>query len=147
YAAIVTGAYRHVLDDVAAGRPIDPVWRDEVEKISHRHYSTGFYYGQPGQYYEDSRYVREYQVVAVVNDCDESGLARCSLRNKFSAGEELEAVGPDLRPFALNAGELTTAEGETVGELRTPQSVFTMRLPKPVPAWTILRRRVDLSAR
>ena len=49
YAAIVTGAYRHVLDAVAEGRPIDPVWRNEVEKISHRHYSTGFFYGQPGQ--------------------------------------------------------------------------------------------------
>ena len=41
YAAIVTGAYRHVLDDVWAGRPADPVWRDEVEKVSHRHYATG----------------------------------------------------------------------------------------------------------
>ena len=42
YAAIVTGAYRHVIDDVAAGRAPDPVWRDEVEHVSHRHYSTGF---------------------------------------------------------------------------------------------------------
>ena len=58
YAAIVTGAYRHCLDDVAAGRPLDPVWRDEVEHISHRHYATGFFYGQPGQYYESARYLR-----------------------------------------------------------------------------------------
>ena len=147
YAAIVTGAYRHVLDDVAEGRPIDPVWRDEVEKISHRHYSTGFFYGQPGQYYEDSRYVREYQVVAIVTDCDVNGLARCSLRNKFSTGDELEAVGPDLRPFTLTAGNFTTEEGETVTEVRTPQSVFSMRLPRPVPPWTILRRKADLSAK
>ena len=147
YAAIVTGAYRHVLDDVAAGRPVDPVWRDEVEKISHRHYSTGFFYGQPGQYYADSRYVREYQVVAIVTACDESGNAVCSLRNKFAAGDELEAVGPDLRPFGLTAGAFTTAEGETVTEVRTPQSVFSMQLPKPVPAWTILRRKADLSAK
>ena len=48
YAAIVTGAYRHCIDDVAAGRALDPVWRDEVEHISHRVYSTGFYYGFPG---------------------------------------------------------------------------------------------------
>ena len=45
YAAIVTGAYRHGLDAVAAGEEIDPVWRDEVEHVSHRPYSTGFYYG------------------------------------------------------------------------------------------------------
>ena len=49
YAAIVTGAYRHGLDAVAAGEEIDPVWRDEGEQVSHRPYSTGFYYGPPGQ--------------------------------------------------------------------------------------------------
>ena len=147
YAAIVTGAYRHVLDDLAAGRPVDPVWRDEVEKVSHRHYSTGFFYGEPGQYYEDSRYIREYQVVAIVTDCDESGLATLSLRNKFSAGEEIEAVGPDLRPFAFSAGGFTSPEGEALTEVRTPQMVFSMRLPRPVPPWTILRHRVELSAK
>ena len=45
YAAIVTGAYRHAIDAAAKGKPLDPVWREEVEKVSHRHYSTGFYYG------------------------------------------------------------------------------------------------------
>ena len=75
YAAIVTGAYRHVLDDVAAGRPVDSVWRDEVEHVSHRHYSTGFYYGQPGQYTESSRYLRQWQICAMVLSCDETGMA------------------------------------------------------------------------
>ena len=147
YAAIVTGAYRHVLDDLAADRPVDPVWRDEVEKVSHRHYSTGFFYGEPGQYYEDSRYIREYQVVAIVTDCDATGNATLSLRNKFCTGDEIEAVGPDLRPFAFCAGEFTTPEGEKLQEVRTPQMPFSMRLPKQVPPWTILRHRVELSAK
>ena len=147
YAAIVTGAYRHVLDDLTADRPIDPVWRDEVEKVSHRHYSTGFFYGEPGQYYEDSRYIREYQVVAIVTDCDATGNATLSLRNKFCTGDEIEAVGPDLRPFAFCAGEFTTPEGEKLQEVRTPQMPFFMRLPKQVPPWTILRHRVELSAK
>ena len=90
YAAIVTGAYRHVLDDVAVGREVDPVWRDEVEHVSHRHYSTGFYYGQPGQYYNNSRYIRDWQVVAVVESCDANGMATLSLRNKFRAGDTVE---------------------------------------------------------
>ncbi len=147
YAAIVTGAYRHVLDDVAAGRDPDPVWRDEVEKISHRHYSTGFFYGQPGQYYEDSRYIRDYQVVAVVTDCDDTGLASLRLRNKFTAGDEIEAVGPDLKPFGFRAGSFETPEGEKLYEVRTPQMPFRMRLPKAVPPYTILRHQVELSAK
>ncbi|MBO4212362.1 MAG: U32 family peptidase [Oscillospiraceae bacterium] len=147
YAAIVTGAYRHVLDDVAAGRPIDPVWRNEVEKISHRHYSTGFFYGQPGQYYEDSRYIREYQVVAIVTDCDAEGNALLSLRNKFSSGDEIEAVGPDLRPFCFPASSFHTPEGELLTEVRIPQMLFRMKLPRAVPPYTILRRQADLSAK
>ena len=70
YAAIVTGAYRHALDAVAAEEPVDPVWRDEVEHVSHRRYSTGFFFGQPGQYTESSRYIRDWQVCAIVTDCD-----------------------------------------------------------------------------
>ncbi len=147
YAAIVTGAYRHVLDDVALGRPIDPVWRDEVEKVSHRHYSTGFFYGQPGQYYANSRYIRNYQVVAIVTDCDETGLATLSLRNKFSAGDEIEIVGPDTKPFVLHAPQMELPDGTLSDEVRTPQMVFQMRLPRPVPAWSIVRHQVELSAK
>ena len=147
YAAIVTGAYRHCIDDVAAGRDIDPVWRDEVEHVSHRIYSTGFYYGEPGQYTENSRYIRQWQVCAIVESCDENGLALCSLRNKFSAGEAIEVVGPDLRPFTITAAGMTDAEGAPLDEPRTPQSKFYIPLGKPVPPFTILRHSVDLSAK
>ena len=111
YAAIVTGAYRHVLDDVAAGRPVDPVWWDEVEHVSHRHYSTGFFYGQPGQFYEDARYIRDWQICAVVTDCTPEGLATLSLRNKFACGDQVEVVGPDTKPFTMTAPMMTDSQG------------------------------------
>ena len=147
YAAIVTGAYRHCIDDVAAGRETDPIWRDEVEHVSHRIYSTGFYYGQPGQYVENSRYIRQWQIVARVEECSEDGLALCSLNNKFSAGDALEVVGPDLRPFAVTAQGMRDADGMPLDEVRTPQSRFTLQLPKAVPPMSLLRRSVDLSAK
>ncbi len=147
YAALVTAAYRHVLDDVAADRPVDQRWRDEVEKISHRHYSTGFYYGAPGQYTENSRYIREYQVCAIVLDCDAAGYATCSLRNKFTAGDTLELVGPDLAAFSFQAPEMTDADGAPLLQPRHPQMVFQIQLPRPVPPRSMLRRQVDLSAK
>ena len=145
YAAIVTGAYRHAIDDIKAGREVDPVWRDEVDHVSHRVYSTGFYFGQPGQYTENSRYIREWQICAIVESCDESGKALCSLRNKFASGDALEAVGPDTRPFAVTAGNMSDADGIPLSEPRTPQMKFYMQLSKQVPPYTILRRCVDLS--
>ncbi len=147
YAAIVTGAYRHCIDDIAAGREIDPVWRDEVEHVSHRVYSTGFYYGQPGQYTEHSRYLREWQICARIDFCDENGLALCSLNNKFAQGDALEVVGPDLRPFPIVAETMTDLEGAPLAEPRTPQMKFYLQLPKQVPALSIIRRSVDLSAK
>ena len=147
YAAIVTGAYRHCLDDAAAGRPVDSVWRDEVEHVSHRPYSTGFYYGPPGQYYNNSRYIREWQVVALVTDCDEAGNATLSLRNKFRTGDTVELVGPDLRPFAMTVPEMTDGEGAPLNEPRTPQMIFHMKLPRPVPPFTLVRHAVELSAK
>ena len=147
YAAIVTGAYRHCLDDVYAGKEIDPVWRDEVEHISHRVYSTGFYYGHPGQYVENSRYIRQWQIVAKVESCNENGIAICSLNNKFKLGDELEVVGPDTRPFPIQAAGLQDMDGNALEEPRTPQMQFTMQLPKQVPAQSLIRRSVDLSAK
>ena len=147
YAAIITGAYRHVIDDVAAGRPVDPVWREEVEKVSHRIYSTGFYYGFPGQYTENSRYIREWQVCAIVESCDENGLAVCSLRNKFRKGDALELVGPDFRPLPFAADAMADMDGNSLEEPRTPQMQFTMQLPCQVPPMSIIRRSVDLSAK
>ena len=147
YAAIVTGAYRHVIDDIEAGRPVDQVWRDEVDHVSHRIYSTGFYYGFPGQYTENSRYIREWQICAKVESCDENGLALCSLNNKFRAGDVLECVGPDTRPFEVIPQNMTDLEGNALEEPRTPQMKFYLQLPKPVPALSMLRRCVDLSAK
>ena len=147
YAAIVTGAYRHCIDAVANGQPLDPVWRNEVDHISHRIYSTGFYYGQPGQYTKTSRYIREWQIVAMVESCDERGLAKCSLRNKFRKGDILECVGPDTRPFEVIPEEMETPEGAPLEEPKTPQMEFYLRLPKQVPAYSILRRSVELSAK
>ena len=147
YAAIVTGAYRHCLDDVMAGRPIDPVWRDEVDHVSHRPYATGFYYGHPGQFYANSRYIREWQVVALVTHCDEEGNATMSLRNKFRAGDVVELVGPDLRPFSMTVPQMMDAEGQPLEEPRNPQMTFHMKLPRPVPPFTLVRHAVELSAK
>ena len=147
YAAIITGAYRHALDAVAAGEPVDPVWRDEVEHVSHRRYSTGFFFGQPGQYYQNSRYIRDWQICAVVTDCDADGHATLSLRNKFAMGDEVELVGPDTRPFTMTVPLMERADGLPLTEPRTPQMVFRMQFPRPVPPMSFVRHAVELSAK
>ena len=145
YAAIVTGAYRHAIDAALAGQPLDPVWRDEVEHISHRHYSTGFYFGQPGQFTQDSRYVRDWQIVAKVRSCTPDGRAVLTLNNKFSVGDQLELVGPGLRPCPVTVKALWDEDGERLDQVRKPQMVFQLDLPCQAPPLSLLRRRADLT--
>ena len=141
YAAVITGAYRHAIDAAAAGVPLDPVWRAEVDKVSHRHYSTGFYFGQPGQFFQDARYIRDWQVCAVVESCLPDGQAVLSLRNKFHTGDELELVGPDTPALPFSAPEMAELDGTPLLEPRKPQMRFIMQLPRPVPPLSLLRRQ------
>ena len=139
YAAMTTAAYRHAVDAAAAGRPLDPLWRAEVDKVSHRHYSTGFWFGQPGQYTQDARYIRDWQVLAVVRACDGAGNALLSLRNKFAAGDALEVVGPDLPAFPMTAPMMEGLDGQPLAEPRHPQMEFRMKLPRAVPPLSLVR--------
>lgn len=141
YAAIVTAAYRHAIDAAQAGEPLDPVWRAEVDKVSHRPYSTGFYYGEPGQHTAHARYLRDWQVVGVVTSCAPDGAALCELRNKFAEGDELELVGPGVRPVSFRAEGLTDGDGLPILEARKPQMPFRLRLPVQAPPLSLLRRK------
>ena len=139
YTGMTTAAYRHAIDAAAEGRPLDPVWRAETEKVSHRHYSTGFWFGPPGQYTDSARYIRDWQVLAVVTSCDSQGNAILSLRNKFAAGDEIGLVGPDLAARSMTAPMMEDLDGLPLSEPRHPQMLFRMRLPCPAPALSVLR--------
>ena len=145
YAACVTNAYRHAIDAAAAGQPLNPIWRDEVEKVSHRHYSTGFFYGQPGEYTADGRYIRQWQVIAQVESCDEQGNAVLSLRNKFAKGDRVELVAPGLEPIAFDVPMMEDMEGLPLEEPRNPQMLFRMKLPVAVKPLALLRIQRDNS--
>ena len=145
YAALTTAAYRHAIDAAEEGRPLEQTWRDEVEKVSHRHYSTGFYYGYPGQFTEDSRYIRDWQITAKVVSCDQEGRALLTLNNKFSLGDRLELVGPGVRPQPLEVTALWDEDGLPLTQVRKPQMRFRMQLPQSVPPLSILRRQADLT--
>ena len=143
YAAIVTGAYRQGINAALAGKPLDPVWRAELDKVSHRPYSEGFYYGQPQQYVGDARYIRDWQVSAMVTSCAPDGQAVCSLRNKFRRGETLELVGPGIRPVPFVVEDLADGSGFPLEEARTPQMALRLTLPCQAPPLSILRKQVE----
>ena len=141
YTASVTAAYRHALNAALAGREPDTVWLDEVNKTSHRPYSTGFYFGEPGQYSADALYCADYEPAALVERCEADGSALLTQRNRFSVGDELELLRPDGDPLVFPVGAMTDAEGAPVETARHPQMEIHTKLPVCVPPNSFLRQR------
>lgn len=116
YVSVVTNAYRMALDylkDHKDNFNLPDYIRDEVFKVSHRSYCTGFFFGHPKdcQYYENSGYIREYDVVAVIDECKD-GLLYCSQRNKFSVGDTVEILSPLQKPYEMKITEILDEKGE-----------------------------------
>ena len=114
YAAAVTNAYRHVLD----GDPVLP-WRDELDLVSHRPYSTGFYLGEPTQNPGRQDYARDRRLVAVVEGCErreEGWLATVRCRNRAEAGAKVDVLSPGepVRPAVLGEALVTNGQAYDV---------------------------------
>ena len=140
YTAIVTNAYRHAIDAAVNGEELDRLWVEETEKVSHRPYCTGFYYGYPGQHYAQASYSSLADVAAVVESCDSRGDAVLTQRNKFYKGDELELIGPDIRPVKFKVEHMYNSEGEEIEDTRHPMMEIHMDLPCPAPRLSIVRK-------
>ncbi len=99
----------------------------------------------PEQFTEDSRYIRDWQIVAKVRSCTPDGRAVLTLNNKFSVGDQLELVGPGLRPCPVTVKALWDEDGQSLDQVRKPQMVFQLDLPCQAPPLSLLRRQADLT--
>ncbi len=112
YTAIVTYAYRNALDEyLKSGRRADFVpsqWiLDEMEKMSHREYTTGFNFGKlkNGQVLDSGGYIRNWDVCALYKSF-ENGRLTVAQRNRFYQGDMLEVVEPNKKPYQIKVEEL-----------------------------------------
>lgn len=150
YVATVVQAYRQAIDAYLANPSeyrFDAAWYDEICKVSHRDYYTGFFFGKPGsdaQVYGTSSYIRGYDIVGIVEDYDkETGLARVSQRNRFFKGDEIEIMQP-MEPFFTQKVEyLTDEKGEELDVARHAAMTVYIKTDKPVVRDAMLRKKKD----
>ena len=148
YAAVTTNAYRHAADAAMAGEELSEIWKREVYKVSHRPYSTGFFYAKegPGEYCGASSYFADCDVMAQVEECDDEGNAILTQRNKFYKGDTLELLTPEGEPVEFVAEEIFNGEGEEVESTPHPMMEIRMKLPKKAPKYSFLRKAKEEKA-
>ena len=143
YTAVTTNAYRKAVDEYLGfegeGYTLSPWIKEELEKISHRAYSTGFYMGnEPGQNTESGGYIRHYDLVAF---CEESEDFQSVItqRNKFYVGDTLDVLPPSGYAFETKALALVNEKGEQVESTPHPMERLTLTTDKNIPAGSMLR--------
>ena len=145
YVAAVTNAYRMALDALARGeKTVDPLLLAELDSVSHREYSTGFYYGNP---HDDPNVVsrpgylgEKSYLAAVVGYDGATGLALCEQRNKFAVEDEVEILSPGKVGRAFTVSALFGEDGEPIDATPHPGMRFRLPVPFPVSAGDLLRR-------
>lgn len=151
YLATVINAYRHAIDDYYKAEEnyvFNPKWLDEVSKVSHRKFGTGFYYNDKdekiNQNYETSGYIRTYSFNGLILDYDEkTGLATVEQRNKLSIGDMIEIFGYDADFFSQELTELYDANtGESLASAPHPQQKLKIRVNKPVKPYYMIRKKL-----
>lgn len=148
YAAAVTAAYRRAIDayyEEGENYRVRPEWREELEKVSHRPYTTAFAFQNPdgtAQEYEKSQPEQPYDFIGLILGWDEaSHTAKVQQRNHFKAGETVECLSPKGEVFPLTIGDLTDENGVNVPAAPHPLQVLSMHADRPLMPYTILRRR------
>lgn len=149
YTAVVTHAYRQALDAYYAHPSPDfrvPDWAlAEMEKMSHRVYTTGFNFGplQNGQELNTGGYVRNWDVCALYRDQQGNRLI-VDQRNRFFEGDILEVLEPGQKPYTLTVRDLVReADGTRTEVANKATEVYSFAVDRPVSPDAILRRKRD----
>ncbi|AAR35929.1 U32 family peptidase [Geobacter sulfurreducens] len=147
YVASVVRVYREALDRYAAdpaGYAFRPEWLEELSKVSHRGYTTGFLLGRPeaADLEYDSRYLRSHDFLAVVDEILPDGTAILAVRNRIRPGWTMELMGPGMRSDTFRLDTFTDENGAPLTEAHPNQRIRTI-LPEAAAPWDLLRRERD----
>lgn len=147
YTAIVTYAYRNAIDEYLKKPSNDfkvPQWiLDEMEKMSHREYTTGFNFGpiKNGQVTDTGGYIRNWDVCALFKEY-KNGRLVVSQRNRFFEGDELEVVEPNKKPYKLVVADLYNEDDEEkVDVANKATNTYSFKCDIPISPDAILRRQ------
>ncbi len=147
YTAVTTNAYRHAVDEYfdhmgEEDYRVSPWIVEELEKISHRAYSTGFFFGEPGQETVNGGYIRRYNAVAVCEEgSNDENIAVITQRNKFLVGDTLDILPPDGFSFEVKCLRLQTEEGEDVPSAPHPMQRLYLTADRYIPKGSVIRKK------
>ena len=145
YIGTVVGAYRRAMDAYAANpaayqadEALRRQLRAELDRISHRVYDTGFYFGQPEVCGEAVGTQQAAEYMGYVLDVS-GGDALVEMKNRFFVGDRLETVTPKGSEPLVIEDIVLDATGEHVGVVNVPNTLVRIPCGEKLGAGDMLR--------
>jgi putative protease len=142
YVAGAVRSYRLALDSYLndpEGYTFKDQWLDELRKLSHRDYDTGFYLGRETLVSGNSSYVRKYDFVGVIREQISKGSYIVEARNKIMPGDRLEIMGRGEDILELELGDIISPDGEAMA-CAQPKKQFILNSDLALEPMDIIRR-------
>ena len=138
YVASVVNAYRRALDNKNDLQTLET----ELEKTSHRRYTTGFYFGSGDkEFLETSMPIQTAEFTAKVVEDSKSGKVKVEMRNRFKIGDELEILSPtDSFLKKIKISSIENSKGEPIDDCKRVQEIVTINCPFDLKQGDILRK-------
>lgn len=148
YVANVIRVYRKAIDTYYKDPEnyiYDPSLMEEIKKVSHRDFSTGFYFGKPdntAQHYGTSAYTRDYDFLGIVRDFNhETKKAFVEQRNKMILGDEIEVILPNGDGFSQKIAYMENEKKISIDAAPHAQQSLYIKMDKAVGPYAILRKK------
>ncbi|MBO8138809.1 MAG: U32 family peptidase [Desulfotomaculum sp.] len=148
YVSTVVKSYRQAIDKYLKdpkNYAVEKKWVEEISKVSHRDYTTGFIFGRPGEEAQSdkpSQYRRDYRFVGIVRHYDkDKGMAVVEQRNNFVVGDKIEVSQPRGENLTFTVQSIYNEEGQQQENAPHPQQILYIPMP-PVEPWSMMRQVV-----
>ncbi len=150
YVATVTRTYRRAIDDYLKDpalyeKNLD-LYKDEITKCTHRHYTTGFYFGKPThetQIYDSSTYLNEYTYLGTVREVADDGRILFEQKNKFCTGDEIEIMKRDGTDLKVSVLKMLDADENEIDSCPHASQMIYAYLSSAPEAGDVMRVRID----
>ena len=145
YVAGVVKTYRAATDSYLenpAEFKILPEWIDELDKVAHRPYTTGFFVsdGKPTEIYDTSKPKRSSNFLGIVKDFNaDKMLATIEQRGKFEVGMEVEFFQPHAKTFAQKISIMFDENGQEISSAPHAQQIVKIPVTMPVEIFSLMR--------
>lgn len=149
YVATIVRAYRMALDAYLRDPEnyvFQQSWLEEVSKVSHRSFTTGFFFDRPGpesQNYGTSNYIKTWEFVGVVKDYESDGMLLIEQRNRIQKGDWVEIMQPNGRDIPLTITEMWDMEGNLITSAPHPQMLLKIKIDQPIQKDSMLRKKLS----